>query len=369
MSRLDVSFDPWRLQLAREAQGLKKVDLAREVGISAAAVSQFEHGAARPALGTLTRMSLVLDVPASFFTERPPLVQAAQTSEPFFRSLRSTPQVQRTKAQARAVLVRETVASLERDVRMPAVSLPRELFVAEDADRDNIESMAAEARRALGVPAGPVANVVRLMESAGVAVSRLCVADERVSAFSQWVDSRPVVMLSSDKDDAARSRFDAAHELGHLLLHPEPESGNAFLERQADAFAASFLMPGAEIVRELPRRFSLARFLELKQVWGVSIAALLYRARTLGVMTESAYRRSVISMSAEFGRRYEPGDIGPSERALMLRRAAELIDPEDPIAYVARSTHLHVTTVREILDEPVTPAAELTPLDLLGDPR
>jgi Zn-dependent peptidase ImmA (M78 family)/DNA-binding XRE family transcriptional regulator len=357
------------LQLAREAQGFTKVDLARNVGISAAAISQFEHGAARPAPSTLTRLGFALDVPVSFFAARPPLVHVAQTTEAFFRSLRSTPQLQRTKARARAVLVREIAAALERDVRMPPVTLPRDLFLPEEAARDDIEAAAAEARQALDVPRGPVANVVRLLESRGVVVSRIGTADERVSAFSQWIDSRPVVMLSSDQADAARSRFDAAHELGHLLLHAEPESGNAFLERQADAFASAFLMPAGDIARELPRRFSLGRFLELKQVWGVSISALLYRARTLGVMTESACRRSIIAMSAEFGRRNEPGDIGSAERALMLRRAAEMVDPADPIAYVARHVHLNVRTVREILDEPSTPAAELTALQLLGDPR
>ena len=300
---------------------------------------------------------------------RPPLVHVAQTTEAFFRSLRSTPQLQRTKARARAVLVREIAAALERDVRMPPVTLSRDLFLSEEAARDDIEAAAAEARQALSVPRGPVANVVRLLESRGVVVSRLGAADERVSAFSQWIDGRPVVMLSSDQADAARSRFDAAHELGHLLLHAEPESGNAFLERQADAFASAFLMPGADIAQELPRRFSLEPFLKLKQVWGVSISALLYRARTLGVMTESAYRRAVIALSAEFGRRTEPGDIGAAERALMLRRAAEMIDPADPVAFVARRVHLNVRTVREILDEPSTPAAELTALQLLGDPR
>jgi Zn-dependent peptidase ImmA (M78 family)/transcriptional regulator with XRE-family HTH domain len=365
-----ATFDPWRLQLAREALGRTKVELATEIGVSAAAISQFEHGSSRPALATLKRLALALDVPSSFFEHRPPLVREAQASTPFFRSLRSTPQILRTKARARALLVRETVAVLEQSVRLPEVRLPRELYVDESAERDELETAAATARAQLGVPGGPVANVVRLMEAHGVCVSRLRVTDERVSAFSQWIDGRPVVMLSSDKMDAARSRFDAAHELGHLVLHPEPEAGNALLERQADAFAAAFLMPARDIAAQLPRRFSLASYLELKRVWGVSVAALLYRGRSLGVITETAYRRAVITMSSQYGRRREPGDLGPAERALMLQRAAELAaSPHDPVIYLAGATRLHVTTIQEILDEPITHAQELTPEALMRDPR
>jgi Zn-dependent peptidase ImmA (M78 family) len=206
------------------------------------------------------------------------------------------------------------------------------------------------------------------MEAHGVVVSRLRVEDERVSAFSQWIDGRPIVVLGSDKMDAARSRFDAAHEFGHLVLHPEPEAANGLLEHQAQAFAAAFLMPAHEIGPQLPRRFSLDTYLQLKRVWGVSIAALLYRGRSLGVLTETAYRRSVVAMSSKFGRRDEPGSLGPPERALMLRRAAELAMPADPVAQLSTAGRLHASTVREILDEPQR-TTELTPQALLTDPR
>ncbi len=366
---MSVDFDPWRLQLAREAQGLKKVDLAKTVDVTAAAISQFEHGSARPSPATLKRLALALDIPVTFLARRPAIIRDNPTATPFFRSLRSTPQVERTKARARTLLVREVSAVLEREVALPPVLLPSEFYVEEDTPSEEVELRAAQARATLGIPAGPIANVVRLAESLGVVVSRLRVEDERVSAFSAWIDGRPVMMLSSDKNDAARSRFDAAHELAHLMLHPEPEAGNARLERQADAFAAALLMPGREIAASLPRRFSVEAFLELKHVWGVSIAALLYHARSLGVMTESAYKRAVVAMSSQFGRRHEPGDLGPAERAIMLRRAAELAMPDDPIRHLAQAAHLHQVTIAEMLDDPLVEPRALTAEVLLQDPR
>ena len=107
-----------------------------------------------------------------------------------------------------------------------------------------VEGAAAQARRDVGVGDGPVLHVVRLMESRGAVITRLRAETERVGAFSCPFQPRPVVVLSTNKEDKARSRMDAAHELGHLLLHHEVEPGSQSLERQANAFAAALLPSG-----------------------------------------------------------------------------------------------------------------------------
>jgi Zn-dependent peptidase ImmA (M78 family) len=62
----------------------------------------------------------------------------------------------------------------------------------------------------------------------------------KVDAFSTWVGARPAMVLSSDKADAARSRFDATDELGHLVMHHDVEPGRHIVEQQAHRFAAAF---------------------------------------------------------------------------------------------------------------------------------
>ena len=83
-------FDRTRLRTARELRGYSQVELAREVGsLTAASLSQFENGHARPAASTLRRLSVALRVPLDFFAA--PVRSVPQ--EPingFFRSLRST---------------------------------------------------------------------------------------------------------------------------------------------------------------------------------------------------------------------------------------------------------------------------------------
>jgi Zn-dependent peptidase ImmA (M78 family) len=166
---------------------------------------------------------------------------------------------------------------------------------------------------------------VRLLERIGVIVLILPPSSERVDAFSIGAHPRPMVLFNPAKGDYWRNRFDGAHELGHLVMHADAEPGSKIIEDQAHRFAAEFLMPESAIADQLPRTADWARLAELKATWGVSMAALLYRARTLKIMGEPTYRTAMSTMSARGWRRREPGPPRPLERPTMLTKALELI--------------------------------------------
>ena len=132
-----------------------------------------------------------------------------------------------------------------------------------------------------------------------------------------------MVFLSPVKEDRARSRFDAAHELGHLILHPDSEPGSKLIEQQANAFASEFLMPRDEILEQLPKRIDWPRFHTLKRHWGVSLRALVFRAHTLGRLSDASYRRANQQLST-WGQP-EPGSLGAAESPQLLGQARELL--------------------------------------------
>jgi Zn-dependent peptidase ImmA (M78 family) len=166
---------------------------------------------------------------------------------------------------------------------------------------------------------GPIPNVVGLLESHGVVVTRLPLASTDVDAFSLPFSDRPIVVLGAEKNDRARSRFDAAHELGHLVMHGEQLWGLPEVERQAHRFAAAFLMPRRDIADQLPDRTDWPRFFSLKRQWQVSLAALLMRARALGRMAEGDYLTAVKAASARGWRRVEPVPLGRPEQPQLLQ--------------------------------------------------
>ncbi|WP_427339611.1 ImmA/IrrE family metallo-endopeptidase [Caloranaerobacter sp. DY30410] len=124
-------------------------------------------------------------------------------------------------------------------------------------------------------------------------ISRIELGHEKIDAFSQWIGSRPFIFLGSDKDSAVRSRFDIAHELGHLLLHTHVDQEDLKdpkvlkrIEKEAHYFVGAFLLPEDSFAQEVTS-ISIDHFISLKKRWKVSIASMIYRCDELGIFTDN----------------------------------------------------------------------------------
>lgn len=330
------AFDPGRLRIARDLRRLSQGELATRANVTGAAISQFESGASRPAEATVDSLAAALRLPSGFFA-----LPYEETHEGFFRSLRRTTSTDRRSARAIAHLAHDAaVLGLDRLRQFPA-DIPRLPVSGLDSPAEEVERVAAGVRRAWKVPSGPVRNVVELLEQHGIVVIRLPLDSADVDAFSLPFADFPVVVLGSDKNDRARSRFDAAHELGHLVIHADDVWGLPKVEDQAHVFAAAFLMPAEEIRRELPKSVDWPTLFELKKKWHVSLAALLMRARRLGCMSEGTYLTAIKAASARGWRRVEPVSLGTPERpsllaTLLQSQSAEMSPlPEDILAMMS----------------------------------
>lgn len=333
------------------------------VGVSPAAVSQYETGRARPSAAVVARLALVLGFPVGFFESGRPL-NSVSTDAAHFRRLRASSQGSRARLVARLAILDELVSLVEREVELP----PVDLLEAPDTgvDRASIEALADDVREKWGLGRGPISHMVRLLESRGVIVVRLDAGDETVDAFSRWTGARPAVVLTADKRDTARSRFDGAHELGHLLMHNDAVPGSPDHEFAANAFAAAFLLPASQFTQEFPGRVDWRRLVDLKVRWRVSIQALLYRGRTLSLLSEPAYKRAMVRMSALNWRRDEPGDLGEPEDAAMLAAALQALEDARSLGRKELATTLRVpvdvieelvpTTSRPLLQVAVAPS-------------
>jgi Zn-dependent peptidase ImmA (M78 family) len=112
-----------------------------------------------------------------------------------------------------------------------------------------------------------------------------------------------------------------------LVLHGiHSQAGDKITEQQANEFAAAFLMPAEDIGPELPTQLDWPTLLRLKAKWHVSLAALLVRAKTLGIMSEHVYAQAWKAMSARGWRKVEPGPLGIPEAPVLLQRALGLME-------------------------------------------
>jgi Zn-dependent peptidase ImmA (M78 family) len=186
----------------------------------------------------------------------------------------------------------------------------------------------------------------------------------RIDAYSTLTFRRPLVVLTSDRaDDVLRHRFSAAPELGHLVLHGGTASGELWLEREADAFAAEFLTPRAVLLDELPGRLEFAKLYRISERWGVEVRSPIYRSQELGLISESTARRAYIRLAQQ---PQEPRSIRQygGEVPSMLSAAFGLASERGvTVGSLAEQLKWKPRRVRELLgqDEDQRPALRLVP--------
>jgi Zn-dependent peptidase ImmA (M78 family) len=230
-----------------------------------------------------------------------------------------------------AEMASELFMMLETWVSFPKIELPKVI-------PSNVEKAAAACRTAWGLGNLPITKLGELFESKGI---RLCAAefgDDRCDAYSCIIDGRPFTFLGTEKQDRARARFDIAHELGHLLLHQhlseeEILNHSSEIEKQANMFASAFLMPAETFSKDVVDT-SVEGFKRLKPKWGVSIQAMVYRARTLELISEETYERHFRNMSARGWRKAksEPLDeTVPAVNRSLGKSSLELLEKNDVI--------------------------------------
>lgn len=352
-------FEPARLTQARVRRSVTKSDLAAEVGVSAAAIGQYEAGVNSPRADVLDRLAKALDVRPGFFGVGRPLARI-DTVNAHFRSLRSARVGDRQKALATATLVWELTFALERHVRLPEADLPAAASGSSPAEA------AALLRRHWGLPDGPVKHLVATAESHGiVVVVRPRGEIDAVDAFSVVVVDRPIIVTTPRRtENVFRHRFSIAHEIGHLLLHADSGEHSAAVEKEADEFAAAFLTPAASMDAALPQRLDLAALDRLGRTWGVSPHSLVRRMVERGRTTESSARRAYQRLVMVNDPSADPSSAYPGEVPTLLRKAAELAgDHGAGVPALAEALKVSPGQIRDLLGD----VDERPVLRLVGD--
>lgn len=326
---------PQRLREAREARSLSLAQLGALVGKTRQAIAQYENGDAKPSPVVFASLIRSLDVPPRFF-DRPPITP--DLNPIFYRSLKSARERDLAMAQRRLAWLQHTIDCMELYVELPEVDLPAidPKSDPNDITDADIEAAAQEARRFWRLGDGAITSVIRLLENHGCIVVRDSLGVPQIDAFSQWqyTKHRPIVALSRDDQGVFfREQVSAAHELGHLLLHRRIDkrftahSGehHDIIERQAQRFATALLLPEAAF-RQSVRVTSLDAFYLLKVQWIVSIGAIIYRCKDLGMLDDDATTRLWKQRTKRGWNRIEPLDnTTPCETPQMLAEGVAVI--------------------------------------------
>lgn len=309
-----MSFNAARLSVARQRRLLNLKGFADKIGVSSKTVSRWESGVAEPSIETVEAIASALEFPPDFFRGGDLELPSADLVS--FRSQTAMSAAVRDAALSAGAVGFLVSDWVEERFSLPEVSVPDlHLLSPEDAAR--------ALRASWGLGEQPITNMIHLLEAHGVRVFSLAENSVRVNAFSLWRDDKPYVFLNTVKS-AESSRFDAAHELGHLVLHQDGHTTGRKAEDQANQFASAFLMPRADVLAHITEAYSLDQLIRLKQRWRVSLAALNYRVHRVGITTEWRNRDFCIQIAREGYHRSEPETIN-REKSMVWEKVLKLL--------------------------------------------
>ena len=301
--------------MARKRRGFTKAKLAEKIGVTPT-VSGYEAGEYPPSDDILRKISIALDFPIACLC-------GGELEEPLpdvtsFRAMTKMSAARRDMALSQGAIALRLSDWLATQFELPEAQLP-------DLGREHPEAAAESLRRVFGLGELPIRNMIHLLEASGVRVFSLAINTREVDAFSLWRGSTPFVFLNTNKS-SEHSRFDAAHELGHLILHRHGAPHGREAENEANAFARAFLLPRASVIAHAPIFSTYPVLTKLKKIWNVSVSALNYRLHQLGLTSDWHYRGICIEI-AKRGRDAEP-ETAPRETSLILPRVFAALGEE-----------------------------------------
>ena len=318
--------------MAREARALRQVDLATQINVTPATISKWEsegHGQ-RPEPATLPVLATALNVDPTWFLKD----IAKDYSASFFRSLVGELEMMRAKARARLGFVEAIEDTISEHIELPEIDVP-DLTNGQDflsLRLEDIEAIAGLLRQHWDLGDGPIDDLLLVIENAGVVVAEDEIGSPKLDGLSRWSLStnRPYMLLAQDKRVGVRRRLDAAHELGHIVLHKgvtqaELKKNFRLIEEQAMMFAGAFLLP-AESYEEDIFSLSLDAMLAMKEKWKVSVGAQIKRLSNMRKISEDYERRLWQYHSYRKWRAKEPlDDVIAIEQPHNLRESIEML--------------------------------------------
>lgn len=340
MSTAAKEFNPKRLSLARRRRGLTKTKLAELLGVEVRSVTAYESDEFRPDKERLAALAEKLHFPVQFFFGddlgeiAPDIVS--------FRSMSKMTAGQKNSALGAGAIALMLNEWIEARFDLPVAELP------DLSQEPNPEAAADALRRLWGLGELPIKNIIHLLEARGVRVFSLSIDTTQVDAFSMWHAKTPFVFLNTKKS-CERSRFDAAHELGHLVLHRHAGAKGQEAEREANAFASAFLIPRGSVLASGLHMATVDQLVRFKPLWTVSVGALAHRLKDVGLVSEWHYRTLCIESAQRRYQKKEPKEA-PRETSQVLGKVfAALREEGTTKADIAAELNVHVDELDQLV--------------------
>lgn len=331
------------LFVARESRGYTQDVVADAAGVTQGLISKAEKGVATLSPEHVEAIAQLLGYPSQLFYEAGPVREVGSACL-YHRKRKTLPKKVLNQVDARMFIRNLNVIKLLDGLDIEG----SRMFHTMDPDEyggDPVE-VARALRSAWRVPDGPIPNLTALIESAGGIVLMEDFGHRKLFGMSCWTRRGHPLFFLNATAPTHELRWTMAHELGHLIMHGIPTSGDP--EKEADAFAGEFLAPVAYF-KPAARKLTFDRLPQLKAYWGLSMKGIIKRAETVGAIDSKTAVRLYKQHSA---RRYNTAEPYP-------------LKPEPP-TLVEAAINVHLQDHGYTQDE-LAAASLLTPQELASE--
>jgi len=302
-----------RLRQLRLARGFSLEALAAAMGgiVTKQALSKYEKGTIQPSHEVLNKLAATLQVKAAYLWSEP----AVSVEILAYRKGSHLPKKEQAQIES---LTRHR---LEQRIRLQRLLASQDTAVLPICKRaiktpEAAEQAAAETRQSWNLGEDPIASVTGVLEDHHIHVLEIDAGEkfDGISAVAYDQDQQilAAAVVTRKGLPGERQRLSLVHELAHIV--------GCESETVAFRFGAAFLAPARAVLREVGTNRSFIQseeLLLLKRRWGMSIQAILYRLRDLGIIAETYYKQWCIHISQLGWRKQEPFPF-PAEQPTWL---------------------------------------------------
>jgi len=302
-----------KLKQSRQAVGLSTRAVAERIkgiaAVSHATIANYEKDASQPPVDVLAAMAGVYQRPINWFLGDGPMLRGVR-----YRNLKSRVGV-RARQQFEGEVQRwlDAYVAIERHLDMPleqdrpAADSALARFEA-DPEEPPRETAARLRREALDLDDDqPVMSVIDILERSGVRSLEMD-TELAIDGMAAALGEEHVVVLAHESS-ADRARLTAAHELGHVIRGDCTDGQESKAEeRAAFEFASHLLLTSNMLVAAFKRR-SVVDLVRFKERYGISLAAMVYRAQDEQIIREDEAKRLWIAFAQRGWKTKEPGRV------------------------------------------------------------
>lgn len=286
------------LRIIRKMRGLSLDDVVSLLDgmVTKQAISKYERGVMTPSASVLSALMKIYEVDCIRDT-----VSVYVTACWNFRRGKELSAKAETAIKNRIVYQLEKYLCVETRLGL-ATSFRNPFPKTYPITLDNMEKAAWQLRKKWHLGVDSIPSVCRMLERVGIKVIELEM-DENVDGLSGWANRKIPFMALRKGVTVERKRFTALHELAHILFPMLENCSDKEKERYCHRFASALLFPPENFYSHIGKRrsvFSLEELVSLKVIYGISVAAIVHRAKDLGVITDVYYNHlfdDVINMN------------------------------------------------------------------------